>query len=101
MAATAVTDAGMVHVSKLPQLEELYVPKCAVTDAGLSHVAGLTHLRSINLYGTLITSAGLKHLMDLAGLRHLLITDLKLKPVAVDQLKAKLPLLKVTDFTPA
>ena len=101
LAATGVTDAGMVHVRKLPQLKELYLAKCAVTDAGLSHVAGLSRLRAINIYGTQITTAGLEHLMGLEELRLLMITDLKLKPAVVDKLKAKLPRLTVTDFTPA
>ena len=101
LVATRVTDAGMVHVRKLPQLEELYLAKSAVSDAGLAHIAGLSRLRAINIYGTQITSAGLEHLMGLKELRHLLITDLKLKPAIVDKLKAKLPDLIVTDFTPA
>ena len=38
--------------------------------------------------------------MGLAELRLLMITDLKLSPAAVENLKAKLPGLTVTDFTP-
>jgi hypothetical protein len=101
LAATGVTDAGMVHVKRLAQLEELYLAKCAVTDAGLAHVARLSRLRAINIYGTQITTAGLEHLMGLEALRMLMITDLKLKSAVVDKLKAKLPRLTVTDFTPA
>jgi hypothetical protein len=101
LAATGVTDAGMVHVKRLAQLEELYLAKCAVTDAGLAHVARLSRLRAINIYGTQITTAGLEHLMGLEALRMLMITDLKLKTAVVDKLKAKLPRLTVTDFTPA
>ena len=84
----------------LSQLEELYLAKCAITDAGLSHIAGLSRLQAINIYGTQITSVGLEHLMGLEDLRLLMITDLKLKPAVVDRLKAKLPRLTVTDFTP-
>lgn len=101
LAATGVTDAGMVHVRDVPQLERLYLAKCAVSDAGLAHIANLSRLRAINLYGTQITSAGLEHLMGLEELRLLLITDVKLKPVAIEKLKNKLPHLTVTDFTPA
>ena len=100
LAATGVTDAGMVHVSKLSQLQELYLAKCAVTDTGLSHIAGLSRLQAINIYGTQITSLGLEYLMGLKDLRLLMITDLKLKAAVVDKLKAKLPRLTVTDFTP-
>jgi hypothetical protein len=91
----------MAHLPKLPQLQRLYLAKCAVTDAGLKHVAGLARLQAINIYGTQITSAGLEHLMGLEQLRLLMITDLKLKPSVVDKLKSKLPRLTVTDFTPA
>jgi hypothetical protein len=100
LAGTLITDSGMAHVARLPQLEELYLAKTSVGDAGLAHISGLVRLRAINLYGTQITTAGLEHLMGLAELRLLMITDVKLNPVVVDNLKSKLPRLTVTDFTP-
>jgi hypothetical protein len=64
------------------------------------HVARLPRLRAINLYGTKMTSAGLQHLEGLEELRLLSVTDVKLKPAMVDQLKQKLPQLTVSDYTP-
>ncbi len=99
LAATQVSDVGMKQVGLQQNLERLFLAKCDVTDAGLAHVAKLTRLQTLNLYGTQVTTAGLTHLKGLTELRHLLITDLKLSAAAVDELKAQLPRLKVTDYT--
>jgi len=101
LAATRVTDAGMEHVGQLKNLERLYLAKCDVSDSGLTHLAKLTRLRAVNLYGTKLTTAGLSHLAGLSELRHLLVTDVKLSAAAVNELKAKLPRLTVTDFAAA
>ena len=63
-------------------------------------MAKLSKLRTINLYGTKMTSAGLGHLAGLEELRLLSVTDVKLKPAMVDELKVKLPRLTVSDYTP-
>ena len=47
-----------------------------------------------------MTSAGLGHLASLEELRLLSVTDVKLKPAMVDQLKVQLPRLTVSDYTP-
>lgn len=99
LAATRVTDRGMAYVARLTNLERLYLAKCDITDTGLSHLAGLTRLQAINLYGTKLTDTGLAHFYRLERLRSLMITDVKLSAAAVEQLKAKLPRLTVTDFT--
>lgn len=99
LATTQVTDAGMEQIGQQSNLERLFLAKCDISDAGLTHVARLTRLRTLNLYGTQVTTSGLAHLAGLTELRHLLITDLKLSKSGVDELKAKLPQLIVTDYT--
>ncbi|MFM8285922.1 MAG: ribonuclease inhibitor, partial [Planctomycetaceae bacterium] len=81
-------------------LERLYLAQCNVTDAGLQHVARLPRLRALNLYGTKLTSAGLPLLEQLHELRLLSVTDIRLKPTAVEQLQKKLPRLTISDYTP-
>lgn len=98
LAASRVTDVGMKYVEQLQNLERLFLAKCDIGDAGLAHVANLAHLQTINLLGTKLTSAGLVHFHGLTDLRHLLITDIKLRSSDVDEVKAKLPQLHVTDY---
>lgn len=89
----------MTQLSGLIGLERLFIAKCGISDAGLIPVAELSELQVLNIYGTQITSVGLEHLSGLKNLRTLYITDLKLKTAAVDGLKHSLPELKVTDYT--
>ena len=61
--ATAVTDAGMMHVVKLEGLESLGIARTQVTDEGLKSLHKLPKLREIIAYGSVgITDQGLKHL---------------------------------------
>lgn len=100
LAATRVTDQGLEALGSLENLERLFLAKCDITDAGLKSISRFSRLHTLNLVGTRITSDGLQHLAALRELRSLLITDLKLSPSAVDQLKSHLPQLTVTDYTP-
>jgi Leucine-rich repeat (LRR) protein len=83
---TGVTDAGLVGVKDLKQLEELWLPS-RITDAGLVHVSGLTSLKQLNLQEAPVTDEGLK---QLHGLKKLSIIDLektKVTPAGVAALK--------------
>lgn len=81
-----VTDAGLVHIAALTNLQRLNLVNTQVTDAGLRQVAGLTNLRRLDLEGTQVTNAGLEHLLDLdhleaLGLSGSRITDAALIPI--------------------
>jgi hypothetical protein len=52
LSGTKVTDAGLVHLSGLTNLERLNLSGTNVTDAGLVHLKGLTQLSDLNLQGT-------------------------------------------------
>src|SRR5438132_1461123 len=58
----AITDAALVHIGRLTQLQGLDLQGARVTDAGLAHLRGLTHLYTLNLSGSKVTGAGLVHL---------------------------------------
>ena len=49
LAGTKVTDAGLVHLKGLAQLQSLDLMEHQVTDAGLEHLKGLTQLQSLDL----------------------------------------------------
>jgi len=63
---SGVTDAGLVHLKGLTDLEWLALDGRQVTDAGLDHLKGLTNLEHLRLYGTKVTEKGA------ASLQHVL-----------------------------
>ena len=59
---TNVTDAGLVHLKGLTELQKLWLSATKVTDAGLVHLTGLTNLQTLYLSSTDVTDAGVKKL---------------------------------------
>ncbi len=62
----ALTDAGIRHLARMPQLRYLDLSGTQVTDAGLKVLRSLRSLERINLSGTHITDTGVA---ELAGCR--------------------------------
>ena len=63
---TRITDAGLVHLSGLTNLRDLWLTGTGVgltgtgvTDAGLVHLSGLKKLEVLDLDGTGVTDSGL------------------------------------------
>jgi hypothetical protein len=65
------TDAGLVHLEKLPQLESLYLANGKFTDEGMAYVSRLTNLRSVFLSYANISKEGLERLKKLPELKSL------------------------------
>lgn len=61
---TKVTDAGLVHLQALTQLQSLHLSGSQVTDAGLEHLKGLTNLQELHLQNTTVTDEGVKKLQQ-------------------------------------
>ena len=59
---TQITDAGLVYLKALTNLQELYLSVTQVTDAGLVHLWGLSKLLTLGLGETKITDAGVAEL---------------------------------------
>jgi hypothetical protein len=57
-----VTDEGLAHLARLPQLRHLNLAGCGITDRGLEVLRRLPALESIVLTGTRITDAGVVNL---------------------------------------
>lgn len=72
-----ITDAGMVHVQGLTQLQTLWLNDTQVADAGLAHLVGLTQLQYLWLNDTQITDAGLVNLRGLTQLHSLVLSYAK------------------------
>jgi Leucine Rich Repeat (LRR) protein len=55
-----VTDAGLVHLGRMPALGGLNLSGTKVTDAGLVHLKALPKLTKLNVTGTAVTDQGVK-----------------------------------------
>ena len=71
LSRTRITDGGLVHLAGLANLTKLTLGNTPITDAGLMRLKGLTNLQTLSLYGTRITDAGLVHLAGLTNLQKL------------------------------
>jgi hypothetical protein len=65
---TRVTDAGLANLLAIGKLRNLDLDHTPITDAGLTHLGELTSLRDLRLARTGITDAGLAHLRPLTKL---------------------------------
>jgi hypothetical protein len=72
---TGVTDAGLVHLRGLSRLQELWLQNTRVTDAGLVQLRGLKQLQFLDLSGVKVTDAGLVHLRGLSQLEVLWLIE--------------------------
>ena len=62
LSGTAVGDAGLVHLAKLPRLNVLNLSKTRISDAGLPALEELKTLRLLRLDGTRVTAEGVARL---------------------------------------
>ncbi len=65
-----ITDAGMIPLSDLHGLEELYLSGAVISDAGLNHLKGLINLKKLQVKGS-FTLEGLKQLSSISDLIYL------------------------------
>ena len=83
-----VTDAGLVHLKEMTNLESLELNECPqVADAGLVHLKGFTNLQTLSIEGTQVTDAGLVHLKDLTNLQSLSLANTQVTDAAPVHLK--------------
>jgi hypothetical protein len=59
-----LTDAGLRHLARMPQLRELDIGGTAITDAGLATLSALPELRIFSAWQTRTTDAGAAHLAN-------------------------------------
>jgi Leucine-rich repeat (LRR) protein len=92
---TQITDAALVSIAKLKNLQKLHLERTAVSDAGLKKLTGLTYLEYLNLYGTKITDDGLSSLSDLKALKSVYVWQTKVTEAGINALKQALPNVEV------
>jgi len=66
-----LTDAGLSHLSKVPNLLDLNLAGTKITDAGLKQIGAISSLERLNLNNTKVTDAGLGSLKGLKNLTYL------------------------------
>jgi hypothetical protein len=66
-----LSDEGIRHLARMPQLRELDLSQTAVTDRGLEVLRHLPNLESLSLVFTRVTDAGLEHARDCHSLRRI------------------------------
>ncbi len=120
----SVTDAGVVHLSKLTELEWLDLRACKITghglralkdlkqlkrlrlgwtevdDAGLEVVKGMPRLEVLEIYQTKVTDAGLVHLTALKHLKELSADYTRVTSEGIDRLKNAIPTLTSASARP-
>jgi hypothetical protein len=68
LSETRITDQGLAVLTGLPQLRFLRLDRVGVTDRGLEWVGKIRSLRTVSLWQARITGNGLKHLSELPEL---------------------------------
>ncbi|NQU24115.1 MAG: hypothetical protein HQ567_22765 [Candidatus Nealsonbacteria bacterium] len=86
--STQITDAGLVHLKGMAKLERLILGQgTQITDVGLEYLKGLTNLKVLWVCDADITDAGLVHLKGLTNLESLVLTNTQITEVGLEHLK--------------
>jgi len=88
LSRSAVTDAGLRSLRRLPNLKVLRLDHTAITDDGVKQLAGLRHLRELDLSNTRIGYAGLSAIRNLASLESLSVRNTAISQAGWQYLKA-------------
>lgn len=62
--STKITDAGLLHLERLPHLRRVLLENAAITDAGLIRLKALRRLEELNIKGAKVTDAGIHELQQ-------------------------------------
>jgi hypothetical protein len=94
-----MTDAELLELSALTQLQHLNLEGNPVTDRGLKHLTGLSQLRTLRLDRTAVTDAGLKELTGFKKLQSLQLPG-RVTNAAIAKLQEALPLATISPARP-
>ncbi|MBN2590959.1 MAG: redoxin domain-containing protein [Sedimentisphaerales bacterium] len=82
-----ITDAGLIHLSKLTKLNYLTLHRTCITDEGLKHLSSLSNLENLCLNQTKITGKGFAYLNKNAPLKGLELRNTVLNGAGLSNLK--------------
>jgi hypothetical protein len=87
-----ITDQGIAHLQKMPQLELLDLSACTgITDVAVAHLVGLKQLTELNLIATKVGHASVPSLKQMTSLRQLNLHGTQMTAADIAELRAALP----------
>ena len=96
LGVTGITDAGMVYVASLKQIERLNLAQNnGISDRALEQLKGLASLQDLDLSGTKVTDAGLECLKASNNLRDLCVSDTAISDTGLEHLKGMTQLIRL------
>jgi len=95
--AQLITDANMVHVGRLKNLEQLRVHRM-IGDAGFAHFRELINIRILNMPNCRITDAGMVYLTNMTKLENLVLSATNVSDKGIAYINDK-PALKLLNLT--
>ena len=90
-----VTDAGMIHLASMKQLERLHLGEVDLSDSGLNRLGGLTNLVELNVRGTKVTNAGLAYLRNMSRLANIDLSETRITGAGLSHIAG---LTRLTDL---
>jgi arylformamidase len=93
---TRITGAGLVNVKDLTALRKLFVTDTKVDDSGVTHLKGMKTLELVGLSGTKISDSALDHLRELTGLKRIFCLGTGVTEAGVEKLRQALPECQIT-----
>jgi len=94
IARTKVTDNGLAIVAKMSGLTKLHLENTAVSDAGMAHLSGLRNLEHLNLYKPR-SGMRMDRLKGLTSLSKLYLWQSKAMLAGAERLRSVVPKLVV------
>ena len=88
---TNVTDAGLIHLKGLVELQLLYLDETKTSDVGLMNLKGLKQLQDLDLRATKVSDTGLENFKGLTRLKSLNLQQTRVSDGAVRDLQRALP----------
>ncbi len=92
---TQITDATLIKIAKLKNLNKLHLEYTAIGDAGLKNLHDLPYLEYLNLIGTKVTDAGLQSLVGLKTVKNVYVWKSAVTEAGIAQLRQARPDLNV------
>lgn len=97
---TAVTDAGLAALAKMPNLRRLQLQETSTGDAGLLELKTLANLEVLNLYDTHVTDKGVAALASLKKLKRLYVGRTAVTNTGEVALHKQIPKLEIVKPEP-
>lgn len=90
LAGTKITNEGLKLLKGMP-LKKLHLERTAISDAGMEHLTSFKELEYLNIYDTQVSNKAIKHLKQLKSLKKLYVWKSKINEKGIARLQKQLP----------